>query len=505
MIWIFDPTKRKQYLIISFAVTSLLGTLRILASSNENRSVYCKSNAVGIQPGSHSPLCSSQVSIMVYTALACCLAWSLQSVDLYLKLIHGANTKGHFWLYISAIFIGPLIPTLYVVATKSYGYTGVLPWCSIVVENGKNTDFLIMYFPILLFVLIGLTAMVAVIVHILRTSTKVQGIMRSTSTRNSLLSKSFSLKIGSARVSPPTVMESSSESFRRGAGGASNSKYALASTSGDEGDMEMQIAGRGSSKGTEVVTLGPGGVVNSTMQSPTSNSRKSFSASDNNGNSIRKSFSTNENNAGNRSSLRSSFSAAVDTVKRSSFLEMGNQPNQSAGASVANKSSNLKVLRTPAVFVVMFLIIWVSIFVYRGTTYFHGNAYQDSLIEWISCVFKNYDGVSDDSWLPICGKHASYRMSLSFSYWTVACVCGQSILISVIFLYNVGISTYVSFLLKNIHFPWVTSSSGGSIRNAGASPVKSNRVVVVEAPSRTKNNGILSMIDESNHESTATA
>lgn len=119
------------------------------------------------------------------------------------------------------------------------------------------------------------------------------------------------------------------------------------------------------------------------------------------------------------------------------------KPSFSSGSPI----QNLKFLSTLLSFVTIFLAIWLSTFAYRFLFFIRGSQYDASRLEWENCVFDFYDGVSDESWSHPCHLSPALRPNIWFAYWTTFCVCGQSFLISLIFLSSASLSPTIKRLL----------------------------------------------------------
>jgi hypothetical protein len=53
-------------------------------------------------------------------------------------------------------------------------------------------------------------------------------------------------------------------------------------------------------------------------------------------------------------------------------------------------AAQLSALRTPMMFCVFFLVIWVSLFSYRGESFRYTPIYQASFVDWIGCIFTEF-------------------------------------------------------------------------------------------------------------------
>jgi hypothetical protein len=170
---ITDKKKRKQqYLIVCFVATSCCATIIfIIMSPRSHREKFCRDNATTLNYHDGPSICVAQGAILMYTALACCLAWLSQCVDLMLKLVLSLKTEIFWPAYLSVIFLLPLIPTIITGANGWFGYSRVLPWCflSDSVPMPENVDIALFYLPIAIISGLGTIVMSTVIYKITST------------------------------------------------------------------------------------------------------------------------------------------------------------------------------------------------------------------------------------------------------------------------------------------------------------------------------------------------
>ena len=89
----------------------------------------------------------------------------------------------------------------------------------------------------------------------------------------------------------------------------------------------------------------------------------------------------------------------------------------------------IRFLKTPLIFTVAFTILY-SMFIYNGIVV----AMTQPLItkkyeEWANCALQHYDGISDDSWIHICGNLSPERFSLSLRTFSTIAFSGNAALI----------------------------------------------------------------------------
>lgn len=108
-----------------------------------------------------------------------------------------------------------------------------------------------------------------------------------------------------------------------------------------------------------------------------------------------------------------------------------------------------KMTHRTAIFLVAYFCLLIPPIVFQANNKFHESIYTASMKDWINCVFSNYDGNTDESWLSICNDHPSVRPNLPFSAYTALIRnFGWSVL-PIIFLLP-SVSRFVTVLISNI-------------------------------------------------------
>ena len=101
-----------------------------------------------------------------------------------------------------------------------------------------------------------------------------------------------------------------------------------------------------------------------------------------------------------------------------------------------------KVLRTPIIFSICFVTLVACYMSFRfHLTLKFRNRVNDSYAEFTECIFTHFDG-TDESWERVCGSHPSYRESLGWYSLAATVICGQSVLISIIYLSQPSVWSY---------------------------------------------------------------
>lgn len=331
-IWLLDDNRRKQYLIISFLIASLISTIGfniVFLNDKSREDTFCRNNAVGISYKDGVDECNIQSFIQDYAGLSSALAWCLQSIDLYLRIVHRISTQSYWLFHLGIIFLLPICSLAFMAGSQISGYNGLFPWCNVSTHQHGNGDIFSFYLPVIVILIVGFICMLEVF-------------------RKAWIVHTF----GSSKASP------------------------------EEAASAINAATNAS-------------------ENPINGMKRVNSA-------IRRG--------------RSSFSLPT--------MQM------------------FRVYQTPVIFVLMFLAIWITILFYRLVGLENLSTYLSSRSNWTDCVFDRSIGdVSSKDIISFCGAHQGARISFPFTCWAVFSVCGQSILISLIFFFNATIPSQVRWFL----------------------------------------------------------
>jgi len=283
--WISNKEKRKQYLVICLAFCGgISALLSMLAYRIPWFKRNCSSNAVPLDYSDGFSNCALQGLSYVYFGLATSVCWMNQSIDLYLKIVLGMrSTDKYKVIYIASIFLFPLIPLIYVITTKSFGYARGDPVCWITSKSSPNLDIYVWYAPIAVMTFVGLSCMCVVLYQIVL----------------SVLNTSTNKSIGSTDL--------------------------------------------------------------------------------------------------------------------------------------------ISVVRTPVLFVLTFLSFFLSLVAFRADLYVSTNSTSSRVSNWTECVFSNYDGISDESYLSVCGAYVKTKLSVATAMWAFICVGGQAAMVALVYLPNASV------------------------------------------------------------------
>jgi len=163
--WRKMKEKRKQYLVILFALYSSIGPISFcLASALPANVAFCATNAVGYDYTDSVNFCTTQAIALLFSALSTSFCWTALAVDLYLKVVlHFRHTDDFKYLLIGLPFT--ISAGLSIFATKNkFGYYGALPFCFALPDG----DLYLLYYPMFAAGAIGIYCMAAVIYTIAR-------------------------------------------------------------------------------------------------------------------------------------------------------------------------------------------------------------------------------------------------------------------------------------------------------------------------------------------------
>jgi hypothetical protein len=178
--WLTNKGKiRKQYLIFAFICLSALLTIvfLIVAITESIGSKVCRDNATRVDQSDGISACVVQAGAVVYCCLGISFCWSIQSVELFFKIVVKKKLKRRVLVHIFIIFFIPLAIVIYAAMENNFGYNGELPFCLMIytaptVENVLASDVRFFYLPILFTTFLGTCSMVSVIIKILLSSKK---------------------------------------------------------------------------------------------------------------------------------------------------------------------------------------------------------------------------------------------------------------------------------------------------------------------------------------------
>ena len=169
LIWLLDPSRRSQYLVISFVGVALLYSIMIITLNLVPFEKYhCASNAVALEAVDGFNLCAVASFLYAYLDYALTIAWMLQAAELYWTVVLGKRIGGRFYRHMLLIYVAPLIPCFVMGLVQMWGYSGTNITC-LVSRTKAGVDILVIYFPLLAMLILGMTLMIRVFAFLIWT------------------------------------------------------------------------------------------------------------------------------------------------------------------------------------------------------------------------------------------------------------------------------------------------------------------------------------------------
>jgi len=198
LTWILSTKKRGQYLVLTFAILSILSQSTLYVSYfYPLESVFCSSNATPVSPDDGYTLCNFQSLIFLYACDGACFSWMIQSIDLYFKVVlKRRNTRQFATIYLFFIFICPLFMVVAAIVTRSYGYQ---PGGSICLLDGFYSTFFAYLWVFVALVIGGFcvfSVIGTIILHNLRLRAHVSSDSGSTTMNHNLSQEMFRMVKG---------------------------------------------------------------------------------------------------------------------------------------------------------------------------------------------------------------------------------------------------------------------------------------------------------------------
>jgi hypothetical protein len=173
ILWMRKP--KRQYLITTFIVLSLLLSLTFLVTSLNTavsmEEKFCRNNAVALNSTDGTSLCVAQGAFMVFLSAALNFSWLAQTIDLYLTIVCGmkGTLKRYANYYMSLIFVYPLILVIAFSGLGYLGYNGNGSYCVLVWKPGTSSvvSLAIYYIPIIFIMLLGTLLFIQVLYQLL--------------------------------------------------------------------------------------------------------------------------------------------------------------------------------------------------------------------------------------------------------------------------------------------------------------------------------------------------
>lgn len=205
--WFVDKNRLKKYLVLCFSLPHAIACLWFVVVSSypiDERS--CSSNAVPVTNEDGATICAIESIIGLYCLFSGSIAWCIQAVDLFFKIVMGRKESYHH-IYLAIIILLPLIPVLYLGISKNYGFNRELPYCLVSSKGSESLDIALYYLPMLISTFIGTCFMIPVLQTITKTTLKVSNLSKVNGTGSNFLSTLS----GSSKVVPLGTFNSPSK------------------------------------------------------------------------------------------------------------------------------------------------------------------------------------------------------------------------------------------------------------------------------------------------------
>ena len=187
LTWLSNKEKRKQYLVLCFALSSLFATIPyFIAIFFSFEELFCSNNASPIDYTDGTNICNAQSFLLVYSALAAFNSWMIQSIDLYLKVcLNLNNVDDHKLKYIIFIFGSPIVSFLAMGIGHKYGYWPGGYSCFFTSHSSFGLNDWTLYLQFSIATVVGSLAMFAVIYKIVDSAIKTSTTVTHTTSSSS--------------------------------------------------------------------------------------------------------------------------------------------------------------------------------------------------------------------------------------------------------------------------------------------------------------------------------
>jgi hypothetical protein len=175
-------------------------------------------------------------------------------------------------------------------------------------------------------------------------------------------------------------------------------------------------------------------------------------------------FSGGSGGHGHGPAAMNKFASRLQMARQQSFMLA-----RRGSVMIEDQAERFRAFRTPVVFLIICLLIWLTVMVCRSRYEGSMSSYDEQLKTWTACVFAPYladhnstqDFPSFDTTENQCGP-APQRVKPVLLNWIIFCVSGQSIFVSIIYLPNVRLGIvnairrllrpYIMYCLKHFAF-----------------------------------------------------
>lgn len=181
LTWSIFPTKRQQRHILYFAISIFIVSVIILAGTSAGRgrdirNTPCRNNAHGYE-WEDGGFCSFQHIMLIQFTNSAVMWWMIISFTLFIRVVTGLNRLPIDFVEKNKDVIFHIlawgIPGIWVILVLAYhgtGGTGSAPWCIGNATSREDLDWITLYYPLAVKLILGAVFMISTLAQILITS-----------------------------------------------------------------------------------------------------------------------------------------------------------------------------------------------------------------------------------------------------------------------------------------------------------------------------------------------
>ena len=177
LLWLLDRERRRQYLVITIGVFTWFSSLgEVVTAGLSYERKFCESPAIPLDMTTSASPCTVQGSLLQLGSLGSAVAWLTLSLDLYFKIVLEKNTSSTGWMvgFMTLNLSIPLAATFLLIGLKAFGYNYGYGYCFFNSAAPFYVYYITIGAPLVLIAVIGILAMIAVFVKIVRSTIKVR-------------------------------------------------------------------------------------------------------------------------------------------------------------------------------------------------------------------------------------------------------------------------------------------------------------------------------------------
>mgnify|MGYP003386850147 FL=1 len=165
VLWLVDDIKKKQVFVLAYgAVIVVMFTVRLSAFFG-GPTRHCRNNANIITGDDGITVCAIEGFCILYILLFCATCFSLQSFELFRRIVLGHRQLESLRVYIWTIIIVPATFALWALADGRYGSDFTTGFCR-VVDTGESVDY-VTFLPLAVATLTGIVFASSIVVKLL--------------------------------------------------------------------------------------------------------------------------------------------------------------------------------------------------------------------------------------------------------------------------------------------------------------------------------------------------